>query len=84
MVVNLHLPVVSRHINLFTLDGPSVRTSEVVVIVDVLDISEHPPVFLMSNYTAVVYENSAIGTIVLVVGTSDRDTVSQRAPAKKD
>jgi hypothetical protein len=37
----------------------------------------------MSNYTAVVYENSAIGTIVLVVGTSDRDTVSQRAPAKK-
>ena len=57
-------------------DGPSARTSEVVVIVDVLDISEHPPMFLMSNYTATIYENSAVGTIVLVVGTNDRDTVS--------
>jgi hypothetical protein len=52
----------------------------VVVIVDILDISEHPPVFLMSNYTAVVYENSAIGTIVLVVGTNDRDTVRRIHP----
>ncbi|XP_028399940.1 protocadherin Fat 4-like isoform X2 [Dendronephthya gigantea] len=57
-------------------NGPSARTSEVVVIVDVLEISEHPPVFLMSNYTGVVYENSAVGTIVLVVGTRDRDTTS--------
>ena len=47
---------------------------------DILDISEHPPVFLMSNYTAVVYENSAIGTIVLVVGTNDRDTVRRIHP----
>ena len=64
---------------IFILDGPSARTSEVVVVVDILDISEHPPVFLMSNYTAVVYENSAVGTIVLVVETNDRDTVSQCA-----
>ena len=57
-------------------NGPSARTSEVIVIVDVLDISEHPPMFLMSNYTATVYENSAVGTIVLVVGTNDLDTMS--------
>lgn len=65
-------------INLFIIDGPSIRTAEAVVIVDILDISEHPPVFLMSNYSAVIYENSAVGTIVLVVETSDRDTVNQR------
>ena len=64
--------------SLLFLDDLSVRTAEVVVVVDILDISEHPPVFLMSNYTAVVYENSAVGTIILVVGTSDHDTVSQR------
>ena len=64
-------------LNLFILDGPSIRTAEAVLIVDILDISEHPPVFLMSNYSAMIYENSAIGTFVLVVRTSDRDTVSQ-------
>ena len=63
-------------VDFFIIDGPSARTSEVVVIVDVLDINEHPPMFLKSNYTATVNENSAVGTIVLVVGTSDHDAVS--------
>lgn len=45
---------------------------------DILDESEFPPVFLQFNYTAEISENSAVGTIVLLVGTSDRDSVRQR------
>ena len=57
------------------LDGPSGRTAEVVVIVDILDISDHPPLFLMSNYSGMVFENAPVGSTVLTVKTSDLDMV---------
>ena len=53
-----------------------------MVIVNVLDISDHPPLFLMSNYSGTIFENAPIGTTILTVKTSDLDTVIVRMNEK--
>ena len=58
------------------LDGNDpARTAEAVVVITVVDISDHGPVFLQSSYNASIFENLAVGTIILTVSATDDDSV---------
>ena len=50
-----------------------------VVVITVVDVSDHGPKFLQSSYNASIFENVAVGTTILTVSaTDDDDTVSFR------
>ena len=44
------------------------------VIIDVRDHNDHPPVFLTPAFEALVFETAAVGTAVVQVRATDRDT----------
>ncbi|XP_029485746.2 protocadherin Fat 4 [Oncorhynchus nerka] len=50
------------------------KTGTVIMTVNVSDVNDNPPVFTLSQYTASVLENSAVGTPVLQVGATDADS----------
>ena len=63
----------------FYLDGISpARTAETIVIVNVVDFSDHSPVFLQDHYNVSVFENLAVGTTVLTVEATDNDKVKHK------
>jgi len=53
--------------------GSDQKSSTVVVKVNLLDVNDSPPQFSQSRYTAVVPENSPIGTLVSQVSATDPD-----------
>ena len=66
----------------FYLDGISpARTAETIVIVNVVDFSDHSPVFLQDHYNVSVFENLAVGTTVLTVEATDNDKVKHKQAA---
>ena len=57
-------------------DGISpARTAEAIVVVDVIDVSDHGPIFHQSHYNATVFENVPVDTTVLTVMATDNDKV---------
>uniref|UniRef100_A0A8C9T8C8 Cadherin domain-containing protein n=1 Tax=Scleropages formosus TaxID=113540 RepID=A0A8C9T8C8_SCLFO len=50
------------------------KTGDISVIVAVKDVNDNPPVFLASEYTVSVPENSPVGTTVIQTKASDRDS----------
>ena len=56
-----------------TTDGNPGRTTEVTVVVDVVDYNDNQPKFLENNYNATIPENLPIGTTVLTVNAEDED-----------
>ena len=57
------------------LDGAFPRHTDVLVVVTVLDSNEHSPMFLASNYSGSVVENSNVGNVILAVEAEDLDKV---------
>ena len=53
--------------------GTPVRTSETVIVIQVLDINDNTPQFEESTYQASVTEHSVMGTIVTRITASDHD-----------
>ena len=80
-VIIIHVitaPKIKKSFNHFYLDGISpARTAETIVIVNVVDLSDHSPVFLQDHYNVSVFENLAVGTTVLTVEATDNDKVKQ-------
>ena len=57
--------------------GSDQKTSAVMVTVNLLDVNDSPPEFSQSRYTAVVPENSPVGTQVAQVAATDPDLDNQ-------
>ena len=57
--------------------GSDQKTSAVTVTVNLLDVNDSPPKFSQSRYTAVVPENSPVGTQVAQVAATDPDLDNQ-------
>ncbi|XP_029968606.1 protocadherin alpha-8-like [Salarias fasciatus] len=53
--------------------GKPARSGTLGIIVNVLDVNDNMPVFSKESYTAVVNENSPIGTTVVKVNATDLD-----------
>lgn len=53
--------------------GSDQKSSTVIVKVNLLDVNDSPPQFSQSRYTAVVPENSPIGTLVSQISATDPD-----------
>ena len=53
--------------------GPEQKSTTVVVYITLEDVNDTPPIFSQSQYSAVVPENSAQGTLVLQVMATDPD-----------
>ncbi len=53
--------------------GPEQKATTVIVYVTLEDVNDTPPIFSQSQYSAVVPENSAQGTLVLQVMATDPD-----------
>ncbi len=52
------------------------RTVDARVIITILDLNDHAPVFEQSTYSANVSESLDVGDLVVMVTALDRDTVS--------
>ena len=59
----------------FLIDGNPARTSEVTVVINILDVSDNGPVFNQPTYNATIFENIEPGTTVLTVKAEDQDEV---------
>lgn len=53
--------------------GKPPRSGAIDIIVDVLDVNDNLPVFTKDSYSAMLKENSLIGTTVLQVNATDLD-----------
>ncbi|XP_037833231.1 protocadherin alpha-8 isoform X17 [Kryptolebias marmoratus] len=53
--------------------GKPARSGTMGIIVNVLDVNDNMPVFAKESYTAVLNENSPIGTTIIQVNATDRD-----------
>ncbi|XP_071380371.1 protocadherin alpha-8-like [Centroberyx affinis] len=53
--------------------GTPVKSGSMIIIVNVLDINDNPPVFSKTLYKASVYENAPIGTSIISLNATDLD-----------
>ncbi|XP_023251945.1 protocadherin alpha-8-like [Seriola lalandi dorsalis] len=53
--------------------GTPVKSGTMVIIINVLDINDNPPVFSQTLYKASVYENVKIGTSIITLNATDLD-----------
>ncbi|XP_034400111.1 protocadherin alpha-8-like [Cyclopterus lumpus] len=53
--------------------GTPAKSGSMVIIVNVLDINDNPPVFSQTLYKASVYENVKIGTPIITINATDLD-----------
>ncbi|XP_033181305.1 protocadherin alpha-8-like [Mastacembelus armatus] len=53
--------------------GTPAKSGTMVIIVNVLDINDNPPVFSQTLYKASVYENVKIGTSIITLNATDLD-----------
>ena len=51
------------------------RTAEAVVVITIVDVSDHGPKFHQSSYNATIFENAAVDTTILTVTATDNDLV---------
>ncbi|XP_028656255.1 protocadherin Fat 3a isoform X1 [Erpetoichthys calabaricus] len=83
MKVNKHLDremVSGYSLTVRALDsGSPAMSSTVVVNIDISDVNDNPPLFLPSNYTAVIQENKPRDTSIVQLSVTDRDS-SQNGP----
>jgi hypothetical protein len=60
----------------YYLDGVNpARTAEAVVVITIVDISDHGPKFPQSSYNASIFENVVVDTTILTVKATDNDLV---------
>ncbi|KAJ8367947.1 hypothetical protein SKAU_G00079750 [Synaphobranchus kaupii] len=60
--------------------GSPAMSSTVMVNIDISDINDNPPCFTPSNYTAVIQENKPVGTSVLQLSVTDKDSSHNGPP----
>ncbi|XP_067374287.1 protocadherin alpha-10-like isoform X29 [Channa argus] len=53
--------------------GTPAKSGTIVIVVNVLDINDNPPVFSQTLYKATVYENVQIGTTIITLNATDVD-----------
>ncbi|KAM8910629.1 protocadherin alpha-8-like isoform 35-T35 [Spinachia spinachia] len=53
--------------------GTPAKSGTMVILVNVLDINDNPPVFSQTLYKASVYENTNIGTSIITINATDLD-----------
>ncbi|XP_078810316.1 protocadherin alpha-3 isoform X18 [Oryzias latipes] len=53
--------------------GKPVKSGNIEIIVDVLDVNDNSPVFTKETYSATIKENIPIGTVVIQVNATDLD-----------
>ncbi|KAM9376008.1 uncharacterized protein KZ484_008502 [Pholidichthys leucotaenia] len=64
----------SHSLVLTALDGGKPpKSGEINILVNVLDVNDNSPVFSKDIYTAMLYENSPVGTTVMQVNATDLD-----------
>ncbi|KAJ8280395.1 hypothetical protein GJAV_G00054020 [Gymnothorax javanicus] len=60
--------------------GSPAMSSTVMVNIDIADINDNPPSFTPSNYTAVIQENKPVGTSILQLSVTDKDSSHNGPP----
>ncbi|KAL7983248.1 hypothetical protein Chor_000124 [Crotalus horridus] len=60
--------------------GKPPLTATVTVNVDISDVNDNSPVFTPANYTAVVQENKPVGTSILQLVVTDKDSLHNGPP----
>ncbi|XP_072332549.1 protocadherin Fat 3-like isoform X2 [Scyliorhinus torazame] len=60
--------------------GTPSMSSTVIVNIDVSDINDNPPDFIPANYSAVIQENNSVGTKVLQLSVTDKDSSHNGPP----
>ncbi|XP_072547580.1 protocadherin Fat 4 [Salminus brasiliensis] len=69
--------VESHHVLILAEDGGWFsKTGRINVTINVTDVNDNPPVFTSSEYTASILENSAIGSSVIQIRATDKDSGS--------
>uniref|UniRef100_A0A670Z7Q3 FAT atypical cadherin 2 n=1 Tax=Pseudonaja textilis TaxID=8673 RepID=A0A670Z7Q3_PSETE len=61
-------------------NGETALSSDTIVLIHVSDVNDNPPRFFQLNYSVAVQENSPIGTSVLELIVSDRDSPENGPP----
>ncbi|XP_040201060.1 protocadherin Fat 2 [Rana temporaria] len=61
-------------------NGVQALYNEVTVQIHLLDVNDNPPVFLQSNYSLVLQDNSPAGTSVLTLIATDKDSSKNGPP----
>uniref|UniRef100_A0A8C7E2R2 FAT atypical cadherin 2 n=1 Tax=Naja naja TaxID=35670 RepID=A0A8C7E2R2_NAJNA len=61
-------------------NGETALSSDTIVLIHVSDVNDNPPRFFQLNYSAAVQENSPVGTSVLELIMSDRDSPENGPP----
>ncbi|XP_059502537.1 protocadherin Fat 3a isoform X5 [Stegostoma tigrinum] len=60
--------------------GTHSMSSTVTVNIDVSDINDNPPDFIPANYSAVIQENKSVGTNILHLSVTDKDSSHNGPP----
>ncbi|XP_064159770.1 protocadherin Fat 3a isoform X4 [Anguilla rostrata] len=60
--------------------GSPAMSSTVMVNIDISDINDNPPSFTPSNYTTVIQENKPVGTSILQLSVTDKDSSHNGPP----
>ncbi|XP_015197069.2 protocadherin Fat 3 isoform X3 [Lepisosteus oculatus] len=60
--------------------GSPAMSSTVMVNIDISDVNDNPPLFNPSNYTTVIQENKPIGTSILQLSVTDKDSSHNGPP----
>ncbi|MBN3304009.1 FAT3 protein, partial [Amia calva] len=60
--------------------GSPAMSSTVVVNIDISDVNDNPPLFTPSNYTTVIQENKQIGTSIVQLSVTDKDSSHNGPP----
>ncbi|XP_072119468.1 protocadherin Fat 3a isoform X1 [Mobula birostris] len=60
--------------------GMPPMSSTVTVNIDVSDINDNPPEFIPANYSAVIQENKPVGTSILKLSVTDKDSTHNGPP----
>ncbi|XP_048454119.1 protocadherin Fat 3a isoform X2 [Rhincodon typus] len=60
--------------------GTPSMSSTVTVNIDVSDINDNPPDFIPANYSAVIQENKSVGTNILHLSVTDKDSSHNGPP----
>ncbi|XP_028314647.1 protocadherin alpha-8-like isoform X7 [Gouania willdenowi] len=64
----------SHRLQLTAVDGGKpARSGTVRILIHVLDVNDNMPIFSKESYTAVIEENSAVGTTIIQVNATDLD-----------
>ncbi|KAK9406470.1 protocadherin Fat 2 [Crotalus adamanteus] len=61
-------------------NGQAALSSDTIVLIHVSDVNDNPPRFFQLNYSVAVQENSPVGTSVLELIMSDRDSPENGPP----